>query len=186
MNPILQQLCADHRQMTRILFHLEREIRSYGGLSARAPSLDQVLDILDYIQVYPEIWHHPTEDLLYRRLLDQSSSGYAAVEEVMAEHEVLEMLTRRLLGLFNAIAVDQVVPRAELLKASYDFIRQQLHHIRREQALVFPLLEEAFTRQDWRWLQQQLAGQTGDRQMALGEYGHIYRQIIDTHAATVH
>ena len=61
MNLIIDRLLQDHKQMTKVLFHLGREVREFCNTRQQG-SLDSILEIIDFIRVYPEVWHHPIEE----------------------------------------------------------------------------------------------------------------------------
>ena len=185
---LIEQLRTDHKHLLKVLYHLEQEIRAYSGMATREASLDQILDVLDYIQVYPESWHHPAEDIIFQHLLekDLTDSDSLSVVNIMEEHGVLESLTAMIQAHFNALATGQAVAVTDIIKSTYDYVNRQVQHIEQEQNAIFPLLEQYLDEDDWREIKQQiqLRHQTDAPQEKRQEYEQIFQQITDTHVAT--
>lgn len=189
MNKIVEQLHEDHKQLVRILFHLEKEVKALSGLAAPAGSLEVIINILDYIQEYPEIWHHPTEDVLFEVLLDKDVGGVAVLTELMEEHSMLELLTANLHEYINKIAVDAPDRERALamrfVKSTSDYISRQLNHMERERQQLFPLVDMHLNQSDWDLIQQRLDKQLPSTdETALEYYRSFYQSIANTHPVT--
>ena len=187
MNLIIEQLHEDHKQLVRILYHLEREIKALSGLTNTPGSLEALLDILDYIQVYPEIWHHPTEDVIYQMLQEKAIPGPDLLTEAIEEHAVLELLTDNLQQYVNASATGQQLSSARFIKSAGDYVSRQLRHMEQEQTILFPLAEKYLNKNDWEKIKQQLK----DRQYSLEEprlqkYKNFYEGMANSSVVTAH
>ncbi|WP_101757692.1 hemerythrin domain-containing protein [Oceanicoccus sp. KOV_DT_Chl] len=191
MNLILQQLQSDHRQLVRVLYHLEREVKAYAGLSPASAGVEKILDILDYIQVYPEIWHHPAEDIIYQVLVAREAKAAEAVADIIAEHEVLELLTENLLAYINQLVSADTANvahvRTRFIKATGDYINRQLQHMEQEQRRLFPLIEQYVDQQDWAQINVQLKSlQPVSGESGLDIYRSRYQSIASSSAVTAH
>lgn len=153
MNLILEQLQNDHKQLVRLLYQLEQQVKTYMGLIKASSSLESMLDILDYIQVYPELWHHPTEDIICDVLLEKDISVSGEVADLMAEHDTLELLSENIHEYINQLAVAKYTviaeKKARFIKASSLYINRQLQHMEKEQEVLFPLFEQRLDSSDW-------------------------------------
>lgn len=158
MHPIQSQLYADHFNFLRLLAFLEGEIACYEADNGGHARLPIVLDILDYIQAYPERWHHPMEDAAFELLLVKQVPKSEQIWSLKSEHKKLESLTDRAVELFSSVANDVVVPVEELLSATREFIHRQQEHINKENLLVYPLLSEFLTDDDWEMLELKVQG----------------------------
>jgi hypothetical protein len=107
LGKIVDDLRAEHAAMARLLDALERQVTVFrdGG----APDYDIVQGVTEYFCDFPELHHHPKEDLLARSLLDQAGGGAEALKGLAAQHEELAGLTRRF-----AKVVQRVLDEAEL------------------------------------------------------------------------
>ncbi|MEH6558686.1 MAG: hemerythrin domain-containing protein [Oceanicoccus sp.] len=188
MNHVIEQLQEDHRQLVHVLYNLEREVKACGGLSSENSSMEAILDILDYIQVYPEIWHHPAEDALYEVLLGKDVGAAALVAHLIEEHGVLELLTENLLEYINQIVVsiDAEAIKMRFIKSTNDYISRQLHHMEQEQLHLFPLIERHLTEGDWLIIKGRLQQQRQSEDGPTLEYYHsFYRKIVNNTPVTV-
>ena len=108
MGGILDTLRTDHANMARLLNILERQVSAFR--EGEAPDYEIVQGVLEYFLDYPDLCHHPKEDLLARKLLDKAGSKDSAVRGLAEQHEELGVLTRRF-----ATVVRRVIDEAEAL-----------------------------------------------------------------------
>lgn len=187
MNLIIEQLNQDHRQLVRVLYHLERAIKSLSGLGKPGASLAQILDILDYIQVYPEIWHHPTEDVIYELLLQKEIPNPERLANCIEEHGILELLTENLHSYLDQVAAGNDALKLRLIKAGGEYVKRQLDHMEHEQKTLFPLMEQYLDESDWESIRERLKSrQPIDDVRQVERYQTLYRQIAESSAITAH
>lgn len=190
MNHVVEQLQEDHHQLVRVLFSLEREVKACSGLSADHYSLTDIRNILDYIQAYPEIWHHPAEDALYEVLLAKDIGAAAVVAHLIEEHAVLELLTANLLDYIaqfevgKGADVDLIKPR--FIKSTNDYISRQLRHMDQEQRFLFPLIEQHLTEVDWLAIKERLQSQQQVQdEGGLAYYRSFYHDMVSSGPAAI-
>ena len=187
MNLIVEQLQDDHRQLVRILYHLEREIKALSGMGKADASMEKILDILDYIQVYPEIWHHPTEDLIYEILLQKDIPAPELLANCIEEHGILELLTENLHSYLDQLAAGNAGVRSRLIKAGSDYVKRQLTHMEHEQNTLFPLMERFMGQEDWEEIKRRLKSiQPPTGTADFERYQHLYRDIARSSPVTAH
>ncbi len=63
---IIELLSREHRNIERLLGVLERELELFER--GERPDYEVVRAIISYFEVYPEVYHHPQEDLVFARL----------------------------------------------------------------------------------------------------------------------
>ena len=143
------QLYADHYNFLRLLRFLESEIACYEAGGDRYARLDIILEMFDYIQAYPERWHHPIEDAIFELLLIRQVPNSDQIWGLKSEHKKLEQLTHQASELFASVANDVVVPVGELISTSREFIRRQQEHINMENRIAYPLLDAHLNNDDW-------------------------------------
>ena len=181
MNLLLDQLKADHRQMVTLLYHLGAEVKAICGMSRRRPDLDRILEVIDYIQTYPQVWHHPVEDCIYAEIMDHGVSidhpDYRLVLQLHHDHETLEILTEYLHELYSKKIVGEPIPAARLVKTTEDYIRRQLQHIELEQLKVWPLIDQYVDQQGWDRIRENVNAQTGREGDLVAGFRHQYHSI---------
>lgn len=147
MSQVMAQLRTDHLNMARLISLLDREMRTFE--EAGTPDFELMLDILDYTLNYPELCHHPREDLVYRRLMERDPVSREVVEDLLEEHNKLTLITKELIELLRGITLDGEVPREKLGALGREYVAIHRRHIEREEITVFPLAEKALKEEDW-------------------------------------
>lgn len=149
MHSLYRQLCLDHRQFQQLLDALENLLQELASEDRNPETLGLILDALDYLSVYPDMWHHPVEDLIFQRLEQKPLENRAALEVAQREHKEITFATRRMRELFYAVANDCAMERHRLFDATNYYIELQRQHIERENHLVFPMIEKHLSDADW-------------------------------------
>ena len=91
--PIIQQLIRDHRNMARLLDVLQEELERYR--QTKSADFEILSRIVDYVRNFPELRHHPREDLIFRHLEYRDPAGARQAEAILAEHWEMAALTRK-------------------------------------------------------------------------------------------
>ena len=60
---IIERLCQEHRNIETLLTVLERELEIFDR--GDRPDYEVIRAIISYFEVYPEVYHHPQEDLVF-------------------------------------------------------------------------------------------------------------------------
>lgn len=187
MNLIVEQLQNDHRQLVRVLYHLDREIKALHGLGGCKANLAAILDQLDYIQVYPELWHHPTEDVIAGLLLQKNIPEAEWLASCMEEHQVLELLTENLHSYLDQFAAGNSHVRSRLIKAGTDYVKRQLTHMEHEQHCLFPLMERYLQAEDWAQIKAHIKSMRPSAEdERVQHYQLLYRDIARLSPVTAH
>jgi hemerythrin-like domain-containing protein len=122
MRHVIDLLQIDHRNMRQLLRVLEEEIDIYGA--SGVADFDLMKQIIDYTLHYPNLIHHPREDLLFRRLLARDPTSGPLIGDLAREHAELAQLTQR-------------------------FAATLRQHIATEEKTLFPRVMAVFEDSDW-------------------------------------
>lgn len=180
MHSVHKQLVDDHIHISRLLRFLSTQV-GYAELKANwDDQLSLVLDSLDYIQSYPEKWHHPVEDIVFARLREKGACDPKLLQDIADEHAKLERGTRELQQLFEAVANDYVISGDRLAESLRQFIDAQSAHLARENDRVYPLLEEHLTSDDWDDIANQVELITDPLfgQAVQEDYQYLFRHLL--------
>ncbi len=63
---IIDLLRQEHRNMEKLLLVLEQELSVFDW--AERPDYEVVWKIISYFKVYPDAYHHPQEDLIFKKV----------------------------------------------------------------------------------------------------------------------
>ena len=153
---IIERLSREHRNIEKLLAVLERELEIFDR--GDRPDYEVIRAIISYFQVYPDVYHHPQEDLVFAKLEIRDPTAAAKLGDLAREHQRGAERLRRV-----AKAVDSVLADRELLRQNVDaivrdFIEHERHHIVMEDRDFFPAALKALTPQDWAEIASALTG----------------------------
>lgn len=144
---IIELLSREHRNIETLLTVLERELEIFDR--GDRPDYEIIRAIISYFEVYPEVYHHPQEDLVFAKLKIRDPAAAAKVGDLAREHQKGAERLHRI-----AQAVDSVLADRELLRQNVgnivrDFIVHERHHMMMEERDFFPAALKALEPQDW-------------------------------------
>jgi len=147
MMEILDELRGDHRNMARLLGPLGRELNTFqeGG----RPDYDLVENILEYCLHYPDLCHHPKEDLIFEKLQARDPAIAKTIGDLNLEHEKLSDLTWRFSSAVRNVLDDETLPRDWFLDVANDYLSFSHNHMQMEEVLFFPAARKTLTPADW-------------------------------------
>lgn len=175
MLKILQQ---DHINISRLMDLLESQVRL---LEENNPAnLQLISDIVEYIMNYPDLYHHPREDLIFEILRHRDKAIGPVINHLLGEHKVLTETAINLsemLRNINANDKEQIRTLADLLQK---YINLSRSHMDIEESNLYPCAKQALTEEDWEEIEK---GSVYKDDPLFGkviykQYQHIYDSII--------
>jgi len=150
----MQILHEDHINVARLLDvidHVMDQIRQ-----GNVESLQLACNAMRYMTAYPDMYHHPTEDAVFARLVQRAPETRPVIEQLSAEHKVIgETGTVFLKTLGDS--VQQPAEPARLLQLGPAYIDQLREHMNIEEGDVFPIIKVVLSNHDWGLLEETLA-----------------------------
>lgn len=137
----------DHANFSRLLDVLEAQIGLFH--QGRTPNYALMRDIIYYMTHYPDLFHHPKEDLVYEKIKDIDGGARAVVEELMRQHVVLRQSGGRLLENLEAVTAGAMLARASVEAPGYTYISFFRDHMHKEESEIFPLAVKFLSDADW-------------------------------------
>ena len=155
MPKALSVLRQEHTNMAMLLDVLDRQLAVVKA--GEPPAYDIVKGILDYFLTYPELYHHPKEDLIYLRLRARDSAEAKPLADLLTGHEDIALLTRR----FARATVDQILnPGAAqwqwFISLGREFVDTNRRHMAEEEEHFFPLALRVLSPEDWAAIEAQV------------------------------
>jgi len=151
---ILEELRAEHRTMRKLLEMLQRQIELVAD--DRQPNGELLLEITEYFRSYPELFHHPKEELILRRVAARNPDG----ADALAALEEAQEISSRELGRFSRAVVRLLIePRdAEdrFLSAALAFVESERRQLAWEDQQLFSLAEQSLNDNDWSQIEASL------------------------------
>lgn len=147
MNPIMSRLDQDHLRLARLLDLLDGLLDAFH--EGEEPDFDLMAEMLDYMIGYSDGIHHPTEDLIFQRVLARGNEHRDVFDVLMRQHALLGQMNRRFHQVLEGIVHEEVLRRDEVEAHGRELVKALREHLTLEDREAFPIaiawLEEA----DW-------------------------------------
>ncbi len=158
MTTVIDRIIQDHQHLSRLLDCLDYEVSGYREGSDHAPDLPIILEALDYLNNYPNTFHHPLETRLMARLRPRLIEKSARIQFDLIEqqHKQIEALTQKLMADFTIVAADQVVPVNLLLAECRLYSEFQRDHMKLENEIMIPAMKKLLTEEDFALVEDDL------------------------------
>ena len=152
---IIDFLRQEHRNIEKLLLVLEKELNVLDR--GERPDYEVIRAIIAYFGVYPEVYHHPQEDVVFNKLKARDPAAAAIIGDLAAEHQHGASRLRKVSHAIEAVLADRVVPRQAVDNIIRDFIVHQRQHIVMEERDFFPAAVNALHAEDWAEIASTLA-----------------------------
>ena len=177
MTEVMRVLRREHANMAALVKVLEWQVSEFAA--GRSPDYDVIRSAIDYFLSFPEIYHHPKEDLLFTRLKERAPKVVERVGDLRREHETLAARSREFSSGLRAVLDEAYVPREAFVRWGQAFIDLQMQHMNKEETEFFPAALQHLTSEDWRELEEQMT--TPDDPLFgehVGEHFEALRRLI--------
>jgi hemerythrin-like domain-containing protein len=145
----------EHRYMNLLLGTLEEQLQASNFSSSGEYFLMQ--DIVRYLHDYPDTVHHPTEDLLFDKLIRRKPDSEKDVARLRRDHKKLSGNTADILQLLDDAAAQPTPEAAGAVRASLDtYIGRLRRHMRFEESSMFPAAVQCLANRDWQAIESRL------------------------------
>lgn len=101
MHEVLARWHADHVNFAKRLNLLEDQVELFhaGG----SPKYELMLDVIYYMMHYPDVLHHPREDLVFAKIKERAGSAGPTLDELTEQHARLRESGRELVRILDDI-----------------------------------------------------------------------------------
>lgn len=157
MHKYMAELHQDHVNLARLLTILEQQSKRLDSEDEQ-PDLLLLVDIAHYIRNYPDLVHHPKENIIYEAFARQSPEAKAVIEELLSQHHSMPSATTEFEDMIDSVAHGENIIEKTTLKTRLDeFIELQKTHMDIEEEQLFPLINQTLTDDDWLGLEKSLS-----------------------------
>src|SRR5262249_4403043 len=125
---IIERLSQEHRNIELLLAVLEHELEIFD--CGNRPDYEVIHAIISYFEVYPEVYHHPQEDLVFARLKIRDPAAAAKIGNLDAEHQKVAERLRHVALAINSVLADSEILRQTIDSIIRDFIEHERRHMR--------------------------------------------------------
>lgn len=174
MTTIIETWHQDHQNFSRLLDMLEAEIRLFK--EAQAPDYELMLDIMYYMTHYPDVYHHPKEDLVFGKVADMDPQAREAVQNLLEQHVVLKQSGTQLHEELQGIVDGAMRPRDSVEAPAATYIGFFREHMRNEESMILPLARKLMSPADWAAIEA-IAPTPSDPLFGSDAIGRRYEQL---------
>ena len=179
MTEVMRVLRREHANMAALVKTLEWQLREFE--TGSVPDYDVIRGVVDYFLGFPDLYHHPKEDLLFTQLRKRAPEVVERIGDLRREHEALAARSRELSAGLRAVLAEAHVPREAFASWTRAFIDLQKRHMEMEETEFFPAALESLSDEDWRELEAQM---TSSEDPLFGEhvgerFEHLHRKILE-------
>jgi len=144
---IIERLSQEHRNIETLLTVLERELEVFDR--GERPDYEVIRAVISYFEVYPEVYHHPQEGVVFAKLKARDPAAAAKIGDLAGEHQNGAERLRRVAHAVDAVLADREVLRQTVDTIVRDFIENERRHMMMENRDFFPAALKALEPQDW-------------------------------------
>ena len=123
MHRVLERLHRDHVNLERLLNLLESQLNEF--YEGRESDFDLKAELLEYIECYAELVHHPTEERMFAVAEQRLGDKRALVEKLQDQHVRLVGSARKFRQSLEGVVQGAVLSRDELEIEGREFIALQ-------------------------------------------------------------
>ena len=147
MSDNIAQWHTEHVNFARLLVLLETELDLFHN--AGEPDYQMMLDVMFYMTHFPDVHHHPKEDLAFARIREREAAARPVVDELMAQHAMLRRDGMDLVRGLDAIVNGTIASRERIEATGRIYIKRFYGHMRTEEAEILPLADRILSADDW-------------------------------------
>ncbi|MBR0841047.1 hemerythrin domain-containing protein [Bradyrhizobium liaoningense] len=144
---IIERLSREHRNIETLLAVLERELEIFDR--GEHPDYEVIRAIISYFELYPELYHHPQEELVFAKLKLRDPAAAARIGNLTLEHEKGTQRLRRVAQAIDGVLADREILRKNVDNIVRDFIESERRHIMIEDRDFFPVALKVLKPSDW-------------------------------------
>ena len=152
MPNVIRQLQIDHEHVARLLDFLAEQNQKHR--SGDTPDYALMRDVMHYMVHYPDMFHHPKEDLVFARLRQRDACTHEALDRLLGEHKTIVSDGAALLTTLKALVGTAPTPPPALVLRIDGYVGALRNHMNLEEEEIFPLARLLLSRRDW----QDIAG----------------------------
>jgi hemerythrin-like domain-containing protein len=147
MPDTLAQWHAEHVNFAKLLNVLEAELDLFH--KGDSPNYELMLDVMFYMTHYPDVLHHPREDLAFAKIKEREKSAGALVDDLSAEHAQLRKTGVELLRGLGDIVNGSISSRGRVETPGRVYVANFRSHMRTEETKILPMAAKLLRNNDW-------------------------------------
>jgi len=149
MHRLLSQLRTDHINTSKLLSLFDKEVEELASSSIE-PNYHKWQNILLYMTTYQDIFHHPTEEIIFSSIRERDPILAEKLDEITEQHERLYEKSKTLHRTLSSIETEFIsLDKDKLIAECKHYINLLSSHIGIEEKFIFPFAAENLAKADW-------------------------------------
>jgi hemerythrin-like domain-containing protein len=144
---LLDRLNQDHRHLARLLVLLKELLDRFHEGSE--PDYELMCEMLEYMECYADQVHHPTEELIFQRMLGYGAEKKQVLDILTHQHALLSRMNKRFRQSLEGIVHEEVLLRQDVEHQGRELVDTLWEHLKLEEAEAFPYALERLSAADW-------------------------------------
>jgi hemerythrin-like domain-containing protein len=138
---------AEHANFATLLDILEGQLDLFH--KGESPDYELMLDIMFYMTHYPDVLHHPKEDLAFARIKEREVDAGPIVDELSEQHARLKETGDALVHALDDIVNGSITSREHVEAPGRAYVADFRGHMQREETAILPLAAKLLRAKDW-------------------------------------
>jgi len=138
---------TEHANFATLLDLLEGQLDLFH--KGAPPDYELMLDIMFYMTHYPDVLHHPKEDLAFARIKERETSAGPIVDQLTEQHARLKRSGDALVVALDDIVNGSITLRDHVEAPGRDYIAAFRSHMQMEETAILPLAAKLLHDGDW-------------------------------------
>jgi hemerythrin-like domain-containing protein len=138
---------AEHLNFAALLELLERQLELFH--KGMAPDYELMLDIMFYMTHYPDVLHHPKEDLAFAKIKERDATARGIVDQLAEQHARLKSSGDALALALDDIVNGSITTREHVESPGRAYIAAFRNHMNCEETTILPLAAKVLQDNDW-------------------------------------
>ena len=147
MHPIMTRLAQDHARLAQLLDLLADLLDRFH--EGEEPDYELMLEMIEYMDKYADIVHHPTEDLIFQRALEKGAGHHDVFEVLMRQHSGVSLVNKRFRKSLDGIINAEVLLREDVEANGRELVATMRAHLNLEDSDAFPIAMKYLDDADW-------------------------------------
>ena len=144
MTDAMLLLRLDHGHFDELLKLVEQQLDQDDPVD-----LELLRSIAEYFSDYPDLCHHPVEDMVFRKLRLRDSTRAEPVKRILQDHKSIAEWTKRFADTVDEAVNGKSVQKSKLRDVMRQFVDIYRAHMVAEEKDFFPIAPELLENNDW-------------------------------------
>jgi hemerythrin-like domain-containing protein len=178
MSKTLNKLHQDHINISKLLDVLESQTSLLENNDHA--NLQLITAIVEYITNYPDLYHHPLEDLVFELLRHKDKEIEPVIDHLLGEHKTLTETSINLAEMLRNININEKKHAQILAEHLRKYINLSRSHMDIEESKLFPRAKQVLSNEDWAGIDTGFVYKDDPLfgKVIYKQYQHIYDSII--------